>query len=75
MARRFLRGAKAAGGLASAVLLAACAVQLVTPYDEVIDDGLMTFNRDFLQFMAGIKENVPAEGASYASNTSFYNAQ
>jgi hypothetical protein len=68
-------GAKAAGWLASALLLAACAVQLVTPYDEVIDDGLMTFNRDFLQFMAGIKENVPSEDASYASNTSFYNAQ
>jgi hypothetical protein len=64
-----------AGGLASAVLLAACAVQLVTPYDEVIDDGLMSFNQDFLQFMAGIKENVPSEEASYANNVSFYNAQ
>ena len=61
--------------LGAAMLLAACAVQLVDPYDEVIDDGLMTFNQDFLQFMAGIKENVPSEDASYASNTSFYNAQ
>jgi hypothetical protein len=75
MARRFLGRAKAAGCLASAVLLAACAVQLVSPYDEVIDDGLMSFNQDFLQFMAGIKENVPSEDASYASNVSFYNAQ
>jgi len=75
MARRFLATAKATGWLASALLLAACAVQLVTPYDEVIDDGLMSFNQDFLQFMAGIKENVPSEDASYASNTSFYNAQ
>ena len=75
MARRFLGGARATAALASALLLAACAVQLVAPYDEVIDDGLMTFNRDFLQFMAGIKENVPAEDASYAANTSFYNAQ
>jgi hypothetical protein len=75
MARRFLRRTKVAGCLALAALLAACAVQLVTPYDEVIDDGLMSFNQDFLQFMAGIKENVPGEDASYASNTSFYNAQ
>jgi hypothetical protein len=57
------------------VLVAGCAVQLVTPYDEVIDDGLMSFNQDFLQFMAGIKQNVPDEDASYASNISFYNAQ
>jgi hypothetical protein len=75
MPARSLGRARAAGCLASLVLLAACAVQLVTPYDEVIDNGLMSFNRDFLQFMAGIKENVPSEGASYASNTSFYNAQ
>lgn len=75
MASRFPGRSKAAGCLASAVLLAACAVQLVTPYDEVIDDGLMSFNQDFLQFMSGIKENVPSEDASYASNTSFYNAQ
>jgi hypothetical protein len=75
MARRFLGKARATSWLASVVLLAACAVQLVTPYDEVIDDGLMSFNQDFLRFMAGIKENVPSEDASYASNTSFYNAQ
>jgi len=75
MTGRFPGKAKSAGCLASALLLAACAVQLVTPYDEVIDDGLMTFNQDFLQFMAGIEENVPSEDASYASNTSFYNAQ
>jgi hypothetical protein len=67
--------ARTAGLLGSALLLAACAVHLVDPYDEVIDDGLMTFNQDFLQFMAGIEENVPSEDASYASNTSFYNAQ
>jgi hypothetical protein len=75
MARRFLGATKAIAWLASAVLLAACAVQLVTPYDEVIDDGLMSLNQDFLQFMARIKENVPSEEASYASNVSFYNAQ
>jgi hypothetical protein len=75
MERRFLGRAKATGWLASAVLLAACAVQLVDPYDEVIDNGLMSFNQDFLQFMAGIEENVPSEDASYASNTSFYNKQ
>lgn len=75
MARRFPGKAKRAGWLASAALLAACAVQLVTPYDEVIDNGLMTFNQDYLQFMAGIEQNVPSEDASYASNTSFYNAQ
>jgi hypothetical protein len=75
MERRFPGRAKATGWLASAVLLAACAVQLVDPYDEVIDNGLMSFNQDFLQFMAGIEENVPSEDASYASNTSFYNQQ
>jgi uncharacterized protein (DUF697 family) len=75
MARRVPARARAAASLAAAVLLAACAVQLVEPYDEVIDDGLMSFNQDFLQFMAGIEENVPGEVASYASNTSFYNAQ
>jgi hypothetical protein len=75
MARRLLGKTRATGWLASIVLVAGCAVQLVTPYDEVIDDGLMSFNQDFLQFMAGIKQNVPDEDASYASNTSFYNAQ
>jgi hypothetical protein len=75
MARRVLGKATACGGLASALFLAACAVQLVDPYDEVIDNGLMSFNQDFLQFMAGIEENVPSEDASYASNTSFYNQQ
>jgi hypothetical protein len=75
MTRRFSGRAKGAAGLTFVVLLAACAVQLVTPYDEVIDDGLMSFNQEFLQFMARIKENVPGEDASYASNTSFYNAQ
>ena len=75
MERRFPGRAKATGWLASAVFLAACAVQLVDPYDEVIDNGLMSFNQDFLQFMAGIEENVPSEDASYASNTSFYNQQ
>ena len=75
MGRRFLGSTKAIAWLASAALLAACAVQLVAPYDEVIDDGLMSFNQDFLQFMAGIKENVPSEDASYARNVSFYNAQ
>jgi hypothetical protein len=75
MARRFLGRAKPIGWLASAALVGACAIQLVTPYDEVIDNGLMTFNQDFLQFMAGIQEEVPSEQASYASNKSFYNAQ
>lgn len=75
MARRFLGKAAPIGWLASAALLGACAVQLVTPYDQVIDNGLMTFNQDFLQFMAGIQENLPSEQASYASNKSFYNAQ
>jgi hypothetical protein len=75
MAGRFPGKAKSAGWLVSTVFLAACAVQLVDPYDEVIDNGLMTFNQDFLQFMAGIKENVPSEDGSYASNTSFYNQQ
>jgi hypothetical protein len=75
MPRRFLGKAKAAGWPASVMLLAACAVQLVDPYDEVIDNGLMSFNQDFLQFMAGIEENVPSEDASYASSTSFYNEQ
>jgi hypothetical protein len=74
MARRLLGKART-GWLAAMVLVAGCAVQLVTPYDEVIDNGLMSFNQDFLQFMAGIEENVPSEDASYASNTSFYNAQ
>lgn len=75
MARRLLARANAIGAIAAAALLAACAVQLVSPYDEVIDDGLMRFNQDYLQFMAGIKENVPGDDASYASNTSFYNEQ
>jgi hypothetical protein len=68
-------GARTAALLGLALLFAACAVQLVDPYDEVIDNGLMSFNQDFLAFMAGIKENVPSEGASYASNATFYNAQ
>ena len=75
MARRLLARVKTIGCIGAAAILAACAVQLVTPYDEVIDDGLMRFNQDYLQFMAGIKENVPSEDASYASNTSFYNEQ
>lgn len=68
-------GPRRTGALLAALLLGACAVQLVSPYDEVIDSGLMTFNQDFLQFMARVEQNVPGEDASYASNTSFYNAQ
>jgi hypothetical protein len=75
MARRFLGATTAIAWLASVVVLVACAVQLVDPYDEVIDNGLMSFNQDFLQFMAGIEANVPREDASYASNVSFYNEQ
>jgi hypothetical protein len=75
MGRRFLGKTKTTGWLASVAFLGACAIRLVTPYDEVIDSGLMSFNEAFLQFMAEIKENVPGENASYASNTSFYNAQ
>lgn len=60
---------------AALFVLAACTVQLVPPYDQVVDDGLVSFNRGFLQFMAQIKEEVPAEAASYANNTSFYNTQ
>jgi hypothetical protein len=75
MARRLLGKARTTGWLTAAILVAGCAVQLVTPYDEVIDDGLMSVNQDFLQFMSGVKQNVPDEDASYASNVSFYNAQ
>jgi hypothetical protein len=75
MTRRILDRATTTGWLIVAALVGACTVQLVAPYDEVIDDGLMTFNQDFLQFMAGIKQNVPSESASYASNVDFYNRQ
>ena len=75
MARHGPVRARVAVLLGSVALLAACAVQLVEPYDEVIDSGLMTFNQDFLQFMAQIKEEVPSEDGSYASNTGFYNSQ
>ncbi len=75
MACRFLGKIKATGWLASVAFLGACAVQLVAPYDQVIDSGLLSFNQDFLQFMAEIKQNLPSEDASYASNRSFYNAQ
>ena len=56
-------------------VLAGCTVQLVPPYDQVVDDGLVSFNQAFLQFMATIKEEVPEESGSYANNTSFYNTQ
>jgi hypothetical protein len=75
MARRRFGGAKTTLALATVAFLAACAIQLVTPYDEVTDQGLMTFNRDFLAFMAKIKQEVPEEAGSYASNTDFYNQQ
>lgn len=57
------------------IVLAACTVRLVTPYDQVVDDGLVSFNQAFLQFMAKIKEEVPEDSGSYANNTSFYNEQ
>lgn len=75
MARRCFGRAKTTLTLASVVFLAACAIQLVTPYDEVTDQGLMTFNQDFLEFMARIKQEVPEEAGSYTSNTAFYNQQ
>ena len=56
-------------------LLVACTVRLVSPYDQVIDDGLVNFNNSFLEFMANIREAVPDEQASYANNTGFYNTQ
>lgn len=56
-------------------VLSACTVRLVTPYDAVVDNGLVSFNQAFLQFMAKIKEEVPGEAGSYANNTAFYNEQ
>jgi hypothetical protein len=68
MTRRILDRATTTGWLIVAALVGACTVQLVAPYDEVIDDGLMTFNQDFLQFMAGIKQNVPSLGGALGRN-------
>lgn len=61
--------------LVTLCVLAGCTIQLVPPYDQVVDDGLVSFNQAFLQFMATIKEEVPGESGSYANNTSFYNTQ
>lgn len=61
--------------MVSACCLAACTVRLVTPYDRVTDDGLTSFNKAFLQFMAQIKQELPGEQGSYASNTKFYDTQ
>ncbi|MEM7020980.1 MAG: hypothetical protein AAF637_00165 [Pseudomonadota bacterium] len=75
MAQRCFGPTKTTLVLATVAFLGACTIQLVTPYDEVMDEGLMTFNQDFLQFMGKIKQEVPGEDGSYASNTDFYNTQ
>jgi len=62
-------------GVVPVFLIVACTVRLVTPYDEVVDNGLVSFNQAFLQFMAEIKEEVPGEQGSYDNNTDFYNTQ
>ena len=59
----------------SALSLAACTVRLVTPYDQVIDNGLVSFNKAFLQFMAEVKNRIPGADGSYAKSVSFYNTQ
>ena len=63
----------AAGIVSLTLALAACSIQLVPPYDEVIANELYDFNKAFLQFMAGVSEKVPSASASYAQNTDFYN--
>jgi hypothetical protein len=68
-------GLRSAIRVVPALLLVACTVRLVTPYDEVVDNGLVSFNEAFLQFMAQIKQEVPGEQGSYGNNTDFYNTQ
>ena len=55
------------------VFLSSCTVQLVSPFDEVIDSGLYDFNKAFLQFMAETQLNIPSSEASYANSAGFYN--
>lgn len=70
-----LRSGRILGAIAALIGLAACTVRLVTPYDPVIDDGLVSFNRAFLAFMAEIREELPGPQGRYAGNTAFYHAQ
>jgi hypothetical protein len=68
-----IRGAVLAG--ATVCLLNACAVHLVSDYDEQIDTGLSQLNTDVTAFVDKMIESAGQPAGTYAANKDFYIAE
>lgn len=53
-------------------LVAGCAVQLIAPYDQRIDDGVSSLQRSTTQFLTGIERQGGSQPADYPGHTRFY---
>lgn len=53
-------------------LLAACAPQLVAPYDPLVVEEVNAFNADQRAFMAAMNRAAGTPAGTYAENTAFY---
>lgn len=58
--------------LAAVVLLSACTVQWIAPYDETVDRGVTQFHEEFLGFVADMNRKARRPDGTYARNTAFY---
>jgi hypothetical protein len=58
--------------LVALVLLSACTVRLISPYDEVIDHGVSQFQEEFFGFVAQMNRTAGTPAGTYAENVEFY---
>jgi hypothetical protein len=58
--------------LAAALLVSACTVQLISPYDETVDRGVTQFHEEFLTFVAEMNRKARKPDGTYARNVAFY---
>jgi hypothetical protein len=58
--------------VASVLLLSACAVQLISPYDETVDRGVTQFYEEFLGFVTDMNRKARKPDGTYARNMGFY---
>jgi hypothetical protein len=68
----WVRNSRCAGALALAVLAAACAT--VSPYDEVIDKGIVDFAEQLNTFVKNMADAAGKPEGTYDANTKTYNA-
>jgi hypothetical protein len=54
------------------VMVSACTVRLVSPYDEVIDKGVTQFQEEFFAFVAAMNRKAGTPAGTYAENVDFY---